>query len=958
MLRRYYGKISFLPINEFVGHDGELVVDDITGKVYVMDGVTYGGTELVGAMPKYGTTPPDNPTPGALWYDPVSGRTYIYFQNTWVDAAPNTPYTLPVASDTVLGGIKVGNNLYIDEEGFLSAEDGNYTLPTASDTVLGGIKVGNGLTITDGVLNANVQTVANVLGNLTVYDQTIIPNNSNANVIIQGNVIVGNIDSFSFHSYQGIGNGAGYRFLTNTGGDDLSGMFHRIGTNKLVFEHSGRDVLLLDANGSAEFASNVFAGNINAISYHAAQGIGNGAGYRFLTNTGGDDISGMFHAISTNELVLDHTGRIGFRLNVDGEVELVRGFKFNNSNVFTLPENGDIHYKNGTSVLSSISGNYTLPVATEFILGGIKLGEGFSTNGDNKVTTNKLYSTNLTQPTQHYRLELDTNGVVHLPDQSIINGATLKSVAGNFAGITAGPIGKDEDSWVWVDGDGVWVATKYNTDQKLWQFNNDGNVILPEFGTINYSNGMSILEGVASVTEPSSTPPADPVSGQLWYDTDSGKIYVYLTDSWVDASPTLTPSSLVTGIYTVTLDSEGNLILPDGGDILDGDGNSVLSGGANAAAQQNTINYLLTNATIQSGNINALRANINAANAAIINANVGMKSYVDGVSTNWIANAASQAVNINTIFSNLSTQASNASAQQTTINYLLSNSASQDTQLIALRANITAANAAIITANVAMKSYVDSVTSSFDGSWVDNAATQAENINIIFGNIAVLKSNANSQQNTINYLLSNSATQDTQLSALRANINAANAAIITANVGMKSYIDNAVSLGTANAATQESRINDIYANLAVRVGNSTAQQNTINYLLLNAAVQSANIISLFSNAAIQADLITDLVSNAATQTNLIGVINANIAAANSVISTKTVYSNSNVAAYLPTYSGSIGGSITVGALLQAPQYTKAANATGTVGQICWDSNYIYVCTATNTWKRVGLTGGY
>jgi hypothetical protein len=31
-----------------------------------------------------------------------------------------------------------------------------------------------------------------------------------------------------------------------------------------------------------------------------------------------------------------------------------------------------------------------------------------------------------------------------------------------------------------------------------------------------------------------------------------------------------------------------------------------------------------------------------------------------------------------------------------------------------------------------------------------------------------------------------------------------------------------------------------------------------------------------------------------------------------------------------------------------------ATATGTTGDICWDSNYIYVCTATNTWKRVAI----
>ena len=32
----------------------------------------------------------------------------------------------------------------------------------------------------------------------------------------------------------------------------------------------------------------------------------------------------------------------------------------------------------------------------------------------------------------------------------------------------------------------------------------------------------------------------------------------------------------------------------------------------------------------------------------------------------------------------------------------------------------------------------------------------------------------------------------------------------------------------------------------------------------------------------------------------------------------------------------------------------SASATGTTGEICWDANYIYVCTATNTWKRTAI----
>lgn len=33
----------------------------------------------------------------------------------------------------------------------------------------------------------------------------------------------------------------------------------------------------------------------------------------------------------------------------------------------------------------------------------------------------------------------------------------------------------------------------------------------------------------------------------------------------------------------------------------------------------------------------------------------------------------------------------------------------------------------------------------------------------------------------------------------------------------------------------------------------------------------------------------------------------------------------------------------------------SANATGTIGQTAYDSNYFYVCIATNTWKRVALS---
>ena len=38
----------------------------------------------------------------------------------------------------------------------------------------------------------------------------------------------------------------------------------------------------------------------------------------------------------------------------------------------------------------------------------------------------------------------------------------------------------------------------------------------------------------------------------------------------------------------------------------------------------------------------------------------------------------------------------------------------------------------------------------------------------------------------------------------------------------------------------------------------------------------------------------------------------------------------------------------------ATQTPASAGAAGTTGTITWDTNYIYICTATNTWKRVAI----
>lgn len=68
-------------------------------------------------------------------------------------------YHLPIASPTTLGGIKVGNNLNIEDDGTLNAESTEYNLPVATSSTLGGVKVGSGLSIIDASLSVNVDSV-------------------------------------------------------------------------------------------------------------------------------------------------------------------------------------------------------------------------------------------------------------------------------------------------------------------------------------------------------------------------------------------------------------------------------------------------------------------------------------------------------------------------------------------------------------------------------------------------------------------------------------------------------------------------------------------------------------------------------------------------------------------------------------------------------------------------------
>ena len=87
-------------------------------------------------------------------------------------------YTLPTASATTKGGVKVGEGLTMDGETLKNTNPTPptpYVLPTASDETLGGVKVGSGLSIDDGVLSASG-------GGNTLYKHNIILHSSSVSI--------------------------------------------------------------------------------------------------------------------------------------------------------------------------------------------------------------------------------------------------------------------------------------------------------------------------------------------------------------------------------------------------------------------------------------------------------------------------------------------------------------------------------------------------------------------------------------------------------------------------------------------------------------------------------------------------------------------------------------------------------------------------------------------------------
>ena len=89
---------------------------------------------------------------------------------------------------------------------------------------------------------------------------------------------------------------------------------------------------------------------------------------------------------------------------------------------------------------------------------------------------------------------------------------------------------------------------------------------------------------------------------------------------------------------------------------------------------------------------------------------------------------------------------------------------------------------------------------------------------------------------------------------------------------------------------------------------------------------------------------------------LFGAVEASIVDASDTIEEGKLDFKVQSAGSLTSMAAITAVNVTLGSRPVLPTHTPAsATAAGTTGEVAWDANYIYICTATNTWKRVAIS---
>jgi hypothetical protein len=264
--------------------------------------------------------------------------------------------------------------------------------------------------------------------------------------------------------------------------------------------------------------------------------------------------------------------------------------------------------------------------------------------------------------------------------------------------------------------------------------------------------------------------------------------------------------------------------------------NSLATLTANAVTQANTLAALTANAATQDSSLSLLQSNsvIQGSQINILDANLG--TATTNITT-LLANAATQATTLVDLAGNDTVQGGQIRTLDANLGVATTNIGINTGAIFSLNANLTATNLAVVTANLAMKSYVDGQVAFL----TSNAGTQASSINTINANLGTATNN-------ITTLFTNAISQTFEIVSLQANITAANASQLANNVTQSQQIQ-AVN---ANINQANVEINNLRANITA--ANATTQ-SLITLVNANVSASNAKLAPISNIEAIYGNLI-------------------------------------------------------------------------------------------------------
>lgn len=363
----------------------------------------------------------------------------------------------------------------------------------------------------------------------------------------------------------------------------------------------------------------------------------------------------------------------------------------------------------------------------------------------------------------------------------------------------------------------------------------------------NYSGyGRPIEENFVRLLEnfSNSTSPANPISGQLWFDRTTNNIKVYTTDNtWV------TVGSVIQG----NVDISGNLVVgPYNFAIKDLDGNVQISNSLNNG--NISIFSNVGGVSTRALHINSLTGLVEVNANAMSNFGVTTKLYVDSE-----IQLATSTGDINLLAN---------------VGIINANLASRVNEENALRANITAANAQIALRDTIAR--VDAINSA-----IDSAITS--NVNVIVANLAARVNQTNAVE-----------------IAMLANVAAANARVDGANVDITAVNNRLDSVNLAIDTALQANL-AYKANLANPVFTGTPQTPTAAVDTLSPQIASTAFVmnTLGANILPKISAVNNsLISNISTVNSAISSTNSDVTAVNNRLDSVNLAQNAALAANL------------------------------------------------------------